>query len=290
MDSEKNEIKNRVPFIRTMRTDAELYTKEKKLTPRDIAVSTYATQRLSSTSPVSDDNARNNLIFLVGGVVCALLVLSGGMWYFLSFKNTDPIIREAPPPTSMVTTEGQNPLTITRADTMALVTALSEEYVKTFRSGILTYYPIKIALANRAPAYMGIKDFSQLLGWHMPNTLAGIVSPEFNLFIFAGPSSNDFAIIMQATNFERAFSSMLEWERALARDWQTMHSSNNTVVAFPSTFRDETIKNHDARILKHDNGTIIIGYTIFNKKYIIISSSRDALGIILERLIALPPR
>ena len=56
------------------------------------------------------------------------------------------------------------------------------------------------------------------------------------------------------------------------------------------SFADDIIKNNDARVLKNGVGKIILGYVIFDHKYVVISTSREALSTILERLIALPPR
>ena len=56
------------------------------------------------------------------------------------------------------------------------------------------------------------------------------------------------------------------------------------------SFQDDIVKNNDARILKNGGGKIILGYSIFNKQYVIISTSRETLSTILERLITLPPR
>ena len=54
-------------------------------------------------------------------------------------------------------------------------------------------------------------------------------------------------------------------------------------------FEDEIIKNHDVRVRKTDNGLLILGYTIFDKRFVILSTSRDAIVAILERITKLLP-
>lgn len=289
MDSGNNPNEKHPSVIRTMRTDAELYAKEKKLSTMQISASAYASQ---TKLPMSAEDTKSPLkmILFAGVVLLCVVVLGLGAWWLLSSKNRGLPAQELPPPPAIVFVDGQNILTIKQTNRASVVGAIADERAKTFRSGILNYYPIKVSLANNVSAYLQIKDLSKLLEWHTPPLLLENLAPDFNAYIFANKQTNDLAVIMKTTNFEKAFSSMLEWERALARDWQDFLNNISGTVAFPSAFQDEIIKNNDARILKKDDGSVIVGYTIFNKKYIVISTSREALGAIVDRLITLPPQ
>ena len=96
-------------------------------------------------------------------------------------------------------------------------------------------------------------------------------------------------VIFKIKKFEEAISSLLLWEPTLWLDFKPFLKEEDIQNISKFSFQDEIIKNNDARVLKNGN-KIILGYSIFNKQYVIISTSRDAISIILERLITLPPR
>ncbi len=289
MDQEKDLNEKRPPAIRTMRTDAEMYAKEKKLSTIQISASAYASQA-TLLQDVKDKLSLIKTFLLSGAIVLCIVIVAGVSWWFLSHKSSSSQSTEKLPPPAIILIDGQNILTIKQANKSSIISAISEERAKTFRSGILNYYPIKVSLSDNTTTYLQIKDLGEFLEWRMPSLLLENLTSDFNAYIFANNQSNDFALIIKTSNFEKAFSSMLEWEKTLARDWQDFLNDTNKNIAYPNAFRDEIIKNNDARILLRDDGSVIIVYIIFNKKYIIISTSREALGAILDRLIMLPPR
>ena len=76
----------------------------------------------------------------------------------------------------------------------------------------------------------------------------------------------------------------------MGADFKPFLSSQDLSATRQTFFEDELIKNNDARVLKNLSGGIILGYSIFNQKFVIISTSIEALSTVLERLIILPPR
>ncbi|MEK9175451.1 MAG: hypothetical protein AAB795_02540, partial [Patescibacteria group bacterium] len=248
MDQEKDLNEKRPPAIRTMRTDAEMYAKEKKLSTIQISASAYASQA-TLLQDVKDKLSLIKTFLLSGAIVLCIVIVAGVSWWFLSHKSSSSQSTEKLPPPAIILIDGQNILTIKQANKSSIISAISEERAKTFRSGILNYYPIKVSLSDNTTTYLQIKDLGEFLEWRMPSLLLENLTSDFNAYIFANNQSNDFALIIKTSNFEKAFSSMLEWEKTLARDWQDFLNDTNKNIAYPNAFRDEIIKNNDARIL-----------------------------------------
>ena len=91
MEPENKQDEKSSPAIRTMKSDAELYIKQRLLSPLQVAAKTYASQPMQ----MPRESKKNTLIV----VIIALLALSGGgaaLWFFL--KPSAPIqqIQEIP--------------------------------------------------------------------------------------------------------------------------------------------------------------------------------------------------
>ena len=291
MDTKKRPNEPSNPIIRTMRTDAELYAKEKKLSSLQINAAEYI--KRSAETPTADDGYSwfSGKIFIIAAVLVSAAVLGGGSLFIISRQSSTSITipTEEPAPPSFIANDGQISILFKETAPLGLAQKIVAERSKQFRSGALIYLPIKEEFQNGTITYISAADTIKALGLSAPVLLSDILQRDYSLFIFGRSGSNDIVLIVKAANFERAFSSMLEWEMTLARDWHIFSLEVN-ITSLPRTFSDEVIKNNDVRILKKDDGTMIVGYTIFNKKYITISSSREALRTALDRFIQLPPQ
>ena len=131
---------------------------------------------------------------------------------------------------------------------------------------------------------------TRALAWQTPSEFLDNLRPDFNLLTVYGRNSRDIAVILKIKNFPSALASLFSWERTLWQDFKPFLQAEDIKNISQFAFVDDIIKNNDARVFKNVNGKIILGYSIFSKQYVIISTSRDALSTILDRLIALPPR
>lgn len=286
MDEDKNQ--KSPPVIRTMRSDAETYIKEKKLSTMQIAASSYA-QQAPRNIGTSSSSVTKKVILLASAVLLIVVASLGGWWLLSSQKNEPSKPPEAPAPKTFIVANSKNVITVKNTNDDTFVQTLISEKAKALRSGTFTYFPIKIAGRDITSPFANSKDFINILRLKPPASLSDNLSPLFNAFVFYGKGSNDVVVILKTINFEHAFSSMLEWEKTIATDWQPFLAENSS-SSFSKIFQDEVIKNNDARILKRSDGSMILGYVFFTKKYLIITTSREALSAVLDKLIALPPQ
>ncbi len=284
MDPKPEDREKPIPTIRTLQSDAELYIKNKNLSPLEIAARAYTGQRREAAAPPQPSNRK---FLLLAGAGATVVLLVGGVVYFLIFsKSQAPIAQEAPTPAAFLKTEDVKIITADPVNPGALLQTLNRERTQTSRSGgALIYYPVKIK-----QGYADAKDFLALMKWNPPQAFIDALDPVSNAFIYFGEQSKDFAVLLKTTSFNDAFSSLLAWEKTMPADWLPLLAPGTDLAALPRTFQDEVIRNNDARVLKNADGSVIVGYAIFNKKFIVMATSRDALSAILMRLIALPPQ
>jgi len=284
MEPENKQDEKSSPAIRTMKSDAELYIKQRLLSPLQVAAKTYASQPMQ----MPRESKKNTLIV----VIIALLALSGGgaaLWFFL--KPSAPIqqIQEIPKhPPAFIKTENEAIISFLEANPRAFLEKIRIERAKTLAPKSIVYLPIEIEKNGGVKKIAGIAEIIKILGWKPPESFAENLVGQYNLMLLAQKVENDLALIVTVRDFEQLFSSLLFWEKTLPRDWQNFLPADIDIKFLPKTFLDATIKNHDARILMHEN-RVILGYTIFNKNFLIFATSEKALAEILGRMITVPP-
>ncbi|QQG42723.1 MAG: hypothetical protein HYW15_00650 [Candidatus Giovannonibacteria bacterium] len=284
-----------IPKIRTFKTDAEIFIKEKNLSRLDITRSAYAAGEEGPARPAGGLAEKLKLGLdwkkITYSALAVLIIALAGYFVFKLFfaAPTEPQ-PEAPKPAaaSFLPVEDKKELVFSKSDPGSLISALLDEKQKGLRFDTVIYFPFG----------MTSQDFVALLSWNPPAGFADNLNPDFNTLIAYGQASSDLAIIFKARGFERALASLLEWEHTIWFDWKPFLAEEDIKNIARFSWADDIIKNNDARVLKNGppsaagggGGKIILGYAIFNKQYVIISTSREALATILERLIALPPR
>lgn len=278
--------KNGLPKIRTLKTDVEDFAREHQASPLDIAAKAYAERNWAEKiKPVFSRNT------LVWAVIIAIFLAGAGYFTFrffqkpseivtgkqISIKNFFPVDSEQTPIVREI-----NPGTLTLALLDELKKARRADTVIYFRSGIET------RLGENKILYAG--DFIKFLNFKPPAAFLENLLPEFNALVVYEAGGGNLGIVFKIKNFENALSALFSWEPTIWLDFKPFLKEEDIKNIARFSWADDIIKNNDARVLKNGENKIILGYSIFNKQYIVISTSREALATILERLIALPPR
>jgi hypothetical protein len=88
-------------------------------------------------------------------------------------------------------------------------------------------------------------------------------------------------IILQSSNFDTAFAGMLAWERTMTSDLAPLFSEQITPLM---QFSDAITNNRAIRILKDEMGNEGLVYAFVNKNLILITTSTEALSVLIDRL------
>ncbi len=294
-DSEenKNTDDSAIPKIRTFQTDARRFIKDKNLSPVQMVARSYSIQQRQG-GPIAPPHAPMTWQkkLLIGGEVLVVLAIFGGVYMFIASRPTPPPKQNTGSqiPTPLVFAETQIILEVRPGEVGSLQKQILFEKEKKRGAGSLAYLPVVITTSSTTKALIPPPALISLLGWSTSSAFTEQLTTSANMFIYFGAQGNDVAFIWSTKDFERTLASLFGWEKSLPRTLRPYLTNAPDTLISRLIFENEVIKNHNARVAKTEDGRVIVGYAIFNKKYVVIATSREALATILGRLVALPPQ
>ncbi|MDO8522745.1 MAG: hypothetical protein Q7S12_00450 [bacterium] len=282
-----------LPKIRTFKTDASSYIHHNKISDLEMATKSYVSQK-GERETLSQINYKK--IFLVAGGIAALAVVGFVGYAYINggLSRPEPVVQGPKAPPKFVQTESETNISYTQANPGSLANAIKSELGKQLQFGTANTLWIK---SNSD--YIDSKMFIAALGWEAPKDFVDALEFDFNALIVyqspaspAGGSANAPVFIFKTKDFIKSFAALLEWEPNMWQDMKPFLDLQNIDVKtfYQRTFTDDSIKNNDARAFTAAGGKLLFEYAFFNKKFIIISTSRGALGLVLERFLTLPPQ
>lgn len=220
-------------------------------------------------------------------IIVAALVLAGilGIYWFINFITKSAPEGKTTPPTTgqigqpFIKGDTESKLNFSPSDSGTLIRAMDTEKNIGKKIGTIAFLPIQLT----------IREFSEFAQINVPESILENTFPEFNIFAYYGAQSSDLAFIVKTKNFPKAYSSMLSWEKTMWASFKPFLNAEDVSIINQFSFADEIVRNHDARVLKNLDNKSILAYSIFDKQYVVIATSREALSTILQRLIASPP-
>lgn len=265
-----------IPRIRTFETDIET-RKKMGISPADVVA------KFGAINGAEKINIKKIIII-------AVLILAGGELTFGIFKifsKEKPPEEEKPPATQIgkpyIKADLEKTLSFSPADPGSLISAVKKELETQRKSESALFLELSQTL----------KEFSQFTGLRIPESLTQNSSPSFNIFTAYHTGSSSLVFLIKIENFEKAYGSLLSWEKDMWQSFGQFLNADDIKNISKFSFGDEIIRNHDSRVLKNldppAGGKSILAYAIFNKQFVIISTSREGLGMMLQRLIASPP-
>lgn len=162
-------------------------------------------------------------------------------------------------------------------------------------------------------------DLLALITARAPEPLRRTLDPEFMLGVHMA-SKNELFVLFRISNFENAFSSMLTWESALAKDMENIFpneiararittieevivetpvsatTSTSTTPSEPTTeivqrtidntrvWHDRVIRNTDTRVLLDEMGQVVFFYAFIDNEYIFFGTKEETFGEVMRRV------
>lgn len=122
----------------------------------------------------------------------------------------------------------------------------------------------------------------KLSGDTIPSYVVNSLGDAYMFGIY-GVSANRFApfLLLEINNYETAFAGMLAWEKNLENDLTILFKLRHSGVQ--STFTDMLLSNTDTRHLETRQGETALLYSFLDKETLLITTSKEALAVILER-------
>ncbi|MFY9462387.1 MAG: hypothetical protein WAP51_04260 [Candidatus Sungiibacteriota bacterium] len=272
------------PKIRTMKSDVAEFMKETK--PSLIQILTKQVEYQPTT--VSEEKApfpiRTILISIAG-----LAVIGTAGWfgysYFTSQQPETPVtpgVTEETIPNSPIFVEKTQTATSLR-NALQLQQIIFGAALNLERQQSLKRLVINIKANDGSTHLLTVKDFFDVLNIAPPRQIPDSLADTLFLYVYYGASGPRAVFAAPSRNTGRTFAGMLGWENSMQRDLDIMFLGE-TVNQIIAPFLDKTFKNIDYRILAVKPGTEL-GYFIFSaKNLLVISTSDEALQVVISRL------
>lgn len=264
-----------IPRIRTFETDIENCKKE-GISLSDVVVK----QRVFAGESLNKINMKK--ISLIA--ILVLAVAGSGFGLFKYFSREKQIPKETPKVEQIgkpyIKADLEKILSFSITDPNSLTSAIKKELETQRKVNSLLFLMLQQTL----------RGFSQFTGIKIPESLIQASDVSFNVFTAYHTSSSSIIFLIKIENFEKAYSSMLSWEKDMWQGLSQFLNEEDIKNINQFSFSDEIIRNHDSRVLKNQEGKAILAYAIFNKQFVVISTLREGLSLMLQKLIAFPPK
>lgn len=282
-----------IPKIRTMRSDANELLKSHGTSQLEIATKEYIAQKRERKIHFEELPMKKIAIFAATMLVLSVAGYFGYKIYTKQTEENGAILEKQKPPPKIIAADDEKTIGFQEALPGELISKINEERTRPLRFETILYIPIEVDQRTGGKRFIDSRDLIKSLSWRA-GAFSDNLFPEFNALITHTSKSRDFAILFKVRDFKRAVGALIEWERVMGQDLKPFLAEEDAKNLNQFAFSDAIIRNNDARVLKNSppggEEKIILAYTIFNKQFLIISTSRDGLSLILDRLIKLPPR
>ena len=127
-------------------------------------------------------------------------------------------------------------------------------------------------------------EFFSLLDSNIPSSLLRLFNRDFIFGLHSFTKNNPF-LLLTINSYANTFRGMLLWESTMARDLSPIFDLTTLDEAtITRQFQDAIIKNQDARVLRDQNGKIVLLYSFANREILIITTHEITLDEIIKRL------
>lgn len=133
---------------------------------------------------------------------------------------------------------------------------------------------------------IGLKRFIELIKGSI-NLKQGFINDNFLLGAFNTASSKDFFILLKISSFADAFPVLRAWEDKMLYDLNSFFGVNitpDTNYLFTKDWQDGIVGNKNARILKDNDGRIVLMYVFINDSSVIVTNSGLATDEVILRI------
>lgn len=276
-----------LPRLRTMKYDASHYLKEKNISFLDLV----AKEQQKHEEEVFEfrDRMTDQIWFKVILTLIVLIVLGIGGYAAFTYFVAQPVTLQPgeAAPKNYLAVERRDVVSTREGDRAGLFEKLRASRKDRLPSGSIKQVIIKLENLSGTAHYATIKEFFGTLDFRPPNDLAANLENNFNFLIYYTPQGASAGMILEPKNPERAFAQMVAWERSIILDWRYFYF-DQTITSTSKVFTDDVIKNIDMRILNITEGTDLM-YGFFAGKYLLISTSREFMELMISRLLTSPP-
>ena len=134
---------------------------------------------------------------------------------------------------------------------------------------------------------IGFKQFATFMKSNLTTDQLSLISDNFLLGVLNEKNTKDLFMFLKVKSFSDIFPVMQNWESKMLYDLHGFFGvklSPETNYLFTKSFEDGIVANKNARILRDNNGQIVLMYVFADDNSIVITNSENAVSEIILRL------
>ncbi|MBI1999558.1 MAG: hypothetical protein HYS74_02855, partial [Parcubacteria group bacterium] len=280
-----------IPALRTFRSDAERYVKEKGITLSEITAKEVVSGHLRYAEDGSERMRFTKRMILLAALALVLLLSSTALMVrlFRGDGNGAPVLVSRPEAIPLVTPEQTVPLVMPEGDRGALLGSFQEKIKQPLPENRLVFFPVFEQTGGGAERLVSAQRFFAILGITPPSDIERALGNAFQWSVLPAQGINHLLLVFSSTQPSRALAGMLRWELTLMRDLRPLYSSRVNTDTGLGAFTDTVMDNNDVRVLRNNKGTPVLLYTFFNKNLLLIASSAETLERAIGRIAGIAP-
>ena len=288
---------NSKSLVRTYKSDLETAIATNHLSSINIAIA--ESERAHSQTETSKEagsflsNYSKNKTIIFVSILLIVVGIIGISIIFITGKqnsNSVPQVQELP---SLITTEYKEELNINSVPKAKLIMILSNKINSTqiTLNNIDNIYLTTGTSSGRR--LLTSTEFVSLMDFRMPDIMKRSLLQNYMVGMFFFGKDMPF-LIFKTSSFDNSYAGMLNWEPNLETDLRSLfrlpgyENLEGTLVELApeavKKFEDGVIVNKDVRILKGNDGKIILLYGIIDKQTIIITTTDTVFKEIVARI------
>ncbi len=274
--------------IRTFKVDMDTLIKEQSIsTARMIMEEESRKKALGDNIPPSRGQK------LVITILSMLLIVSGlglGTYLFITKESIDDTTAETTQPIvikSLIFSDTRKDFSLANKDKEQVITEISKEIIN---ANLIPGQVLNLSIKNGVNEAKA-QEFLRLISRTIPDDLTRSLRSQFMIGKSSTPEGYTGGFIILLTDsYKRAFDGMLKWENgSFVKDiYKMVSGSEPNEILQEKAFEDLIYNNQDTRVLKDENGKIILLYAFLNNTTIAISSELNSFGEILNRFRDVP--
>lgn len=273
--------------LRTFKSDMDELVREQSISMARVLMEEEKRRREKGDVETSDSKKKVVVISL-----SILLVLSGfafGAYVFFDRQGDDvgDNANVSLPKTaeSMVFSEKRNELILLKPSREEIFYAVRNAANEiSGDSGKITDVQV---FKGQEKQFISTRELFQSIRSEAPDELIRSLGNRFMLGAVSSFSGkNSGFLVLRSSSYQNSLAGMLRWEKgSMVKDlYEILSGFQSTIELQESPFEDRVLENQDVRILKNQNGEVVLIYGFFDTETIIISSEQDCFVEVLRRL------
>lgn len=252
--------------------------KQENIEQENIIQTTDAGEVKSVTSPLKK---------VILTIFALLLIVTGGyiIYYIQSKKPIDPVVVTDTPKPNIINSiiPAEKEITL---DIKDIQNGSQEKIKSTIEKNVSGSKIINIRIINGGENITS-QDFVTINGMlNIPDSLYRSLNDEFMVGGINKGSSTSTFIVFKVNFFQGALASMLKYEMSLPNDMFPIiiPSQMSRNISNIPVFKDISIRNKDARILKNTFGETALIYSFIDSETLVITDTESSFQTIIDEL------